>query len=380
MREEIVTQLYKLSKPKLFQKNECICYEGQPGNEMYIILKGSIGVFVTSAIGTLIKVATLESGNFFGEMALFDDLPRSASCVALEDTQVVAITKDNLQEFLGTCPDIAKQMLENMSGRVRKVNDQLYKNKRFVNRHVPKFSLPAAYRCGTVNKKLFPNPKYLREYKQLCPICRKSMLVTDLKRSLLEEDEFGVDCRTYYKGVNPLWYEIISCPHCYYTNHYLKFFDINNYEFEKVKDIVRNEHRPILDSDKENRSDYDWLVLSYLQAIHINEHINAGGNVLIGGMWRNLYWLSQDASYKEFADYCALQAIEKYQAAMEENQFFDEVEKASIALTLVNLQIYCGTFKDASRYLDIAMACQDERITEHASKLKMRIEKHLQHS
>ncbi len=97
MREEIIVALRKMSTPKQFAKDEYICYEGQPGDEMYIILKGSVGVFLVNAVGTLNQVAVIESGNFFGEMAIFDNLPRSASCIALEDTVTVAVNKDNLQ-------------------------------------------------------------------------------------------------------------------------------------------------------------------------------------------------------------------------------------------------------------------------------------------
>jgi len=380
MREEVIARLRKISTPKLFQKNEYICYEGQPGEEMYIILKGTVGVFLTGAIGTLAQVATLKDGHFFGEMALFDNLPRSASCIALEDTLAVVITKDNLQEFLAACPDMAMQMLENMSGRVRKTNDELYKNNRFVkNRHVPKFAMPLVYVNGHATRKVIQDVQYLREYKQACPICGKAMPVTDLKRNIMEVTDFDMDCRVHYKGINPLWYEIITCPHCYYTNHYLKFFGINNFEFELVKKVLYNEHRPIVEARLEKRSDFDYLVLHYLQAIHINEHINAGGNVLIGGMWRNLYWLAKDVSDKEFTDFCAKKAMEKYQLAMEENRFFDALERATVALTLANLQIYCGIInQDTLRYLDIAMECREERITEHASKLRPRVERRLQ--
>ena len=96
MREETIAALRRIATPKGFTKNEYICYEGQPGDEMYIILKGSVGVFLVNAVGTLNQVAVIESGNFFGEMAIFDNLPRSASCIALEDTVAVAITQENL--------------------------------------------------------------------------------------------------------------------------------------------------------------------------------------------------------------------------------------------------------------------------------------------
>ena len=128
MRTETIAQLRKISTPRQFTKDEYICQEGQPGEEMYIILKGSVGIFLTNSMGRLNQVATATEGGFFGEMAIFDNLPRSASCIALEDTVCVAVNKDNLKQFLINCPDIAIQMLNNMSGRVRKMNDDLYKS------------------------------------------------------------------------------------------------------------------------------------------------------------------------------------------------------------------------------------------------------------
>ena len=160
MREDTIEQLKKIATPKFFKTDDYVCYEGQPGSEMYIILKGSVGIFRTSPIGTLNQVATIKEGGFFGEMAIFDNLPRSASCIALEDTIAVAVTKENLQEFLSTCPEIAGQMLENMSGRIRKLNVELYQNNRFVkNRHVPKFEIPTIYTSGHVVKTPYQDPQ-----------------------------------------------------------------------------------------------------------------------------------------------------------------------------------------------------------------------------
>lgn len=379
MREETIAELRKIATPKAFAKNEYICYEGQPGEEMYIILKGSVGVFVTGAIGTLHQVATIKTGDFFGEMAIFDNLPRSASCIALEDTVTVAVNKDNLEEFIAFCPDMAKQILENMSGRIRKLNEELYKNNRFVkNRHVPRFGIPAEYRGGHIVRKPYQDPKYMAEYKQACPICGKAVSVKDLKRNALEVQEFAVDCRVHYAGVNPLWFEVISCSNCHYTNHYLKFFGMNQFEFEEVQKILLNEHKPVVEARFEKRTDFDILVMRYLQAIHINEHVNAGGNVLIGNLWRSLYWLAKDVNDRDFAIYCAGKAVEKYLAAIKEEHFFDKTEKAVTALSLVNLSVYRNEWQDVLRYIDIALDCPDERITEHAAKLKVQIERRLQ--
>jgi len=378
MREDTIVQLRKISTPKQFAKNDYICYEGQPGNEMYIILIGSVGVFVTSTIGTLNQVATIRMGDFFGEMAIFDDLPRSASCIALEDTLVVAITKNNLQEFLATCPEIAGQMLEKMSGRIRKLDDELYKNNRFVkNRHVPKFMIPVEFKQGHAVKKAYQDPQLIQEYKQACPICGKAVSAVGLKRKILEEKEFHSDCRIIYAGCDPLWLEVLSCSHCYYTNHYLKFFGLNNFEYEVVNNLLAKEHKPVVESRIEKRSDFDVLVMRYLQAININEHINPGAHALIGGMWRNIYWLCKDISETDFALYSAKKVVEKYKAAIEENQFADAISKTSTALSLAAILIYLKDYDEALTYVNMAVESSDEKIKNKAEQVQVHIQKRL---
>ena len=370
MREETILQLRNVSTPRQFLKDEYICYEGQPGNEMYIILKGEVGVFITSALGTLMQVAKIGVGDFFGEMAIFDDLPRSASCIASEDTIVVEVTKDNLQEFLATCPEIAKQMLENMSGRIRKLDAELYQNNRFVkNRHVTKFSVPSEYKGGHKVKAAFADAKYIAEYKQACPICGRAITVKGVRRNLLAERGFDTDCRISYVGCEPLWYEVISCPHCHYSNHYLKFFGINNFEFEVVEKLLQKEHRPVVEFKLEKSSEFDQLVIHYLQAININEHINPGADVLIGNMWRNLYWLAKDVSDTEFAKYCALRVVKRYKQALEENQFTDVLSKCATALSLVSFLVYTEDTKDVLKYIHIATESPDHRIRKRAEQI-----------
>lgn len=375
MQPETILQLKKISVPKQFFAKDYICHEGQPGNEMYIILKGSVGIYITSVIGTLTRVATIKEGDFFGEMAIFDNLPRSASCIALEDTIAVAVTKDNLQEFLETCPEIAGQMLENMSGRIRKLDMELYQNNRFVkNRHVPKFEIPTIYTSGHVVKTPYQDAQLINEYKQKCPICGKAITVKELKRNILEEKSFEADCRIIYLGCDPLWTEVISCPHCYYTNHYLKFFGINNFEFEIIEKLLYNEHKPVVEDRLEKRGDFDIMVMKYLQAININEHINPGANALIGSLWRNLYWMSKDVSDTAFAAYCVKKAMEKLKIAIDGNEFHDAESKTTTALSLAAMMINNGEGKEIKHYITIAAESPNERIRGRALQIMARME------
>ena len=370
MRTETIAQLRKISTPKQFPKDEYICYEGQPGNEMYIILKGSVGIFLTNAIGTLNQVATMKEGGFFGEMAIFDNLPRSASCIALEDTLCVAVNKDNLKTFLITCPDIAIQMLNNMSGRVRKLNDDLYKsNKSTENHSVEKFVIPKEYGFRHVVKEPYHAPQFLTQYEQACPICGKTIDVVDIKRNILQVRNVDLDSRVTYAGCEPLWKEVLSCPHCYYTNHYLRFFSVNDFEKESIKKVLKKEHAPVVEDKEINRSEFDILVMKYLQAIHINELINPKANAWIGGLWRNLYWLIKDSMDTKFARYCAEKAIERLKNAVDQNEIFDDTSRGSTALSVGSMLIFCEKAEEARKYVEMAIECPDIHIRKNAMKV-----------
>lgn len=373
---DTIAQLKKLSTAKKFSKDEYICYEGQPGEEMYIILKGAVGIFVTNAIGDLNQVATMKDGGFFGEMALFDNLPRSASCVALEDTLCVAVSKNNLKDFLVTCPDIAIQMLNNMSGRIRKQNDELYKvNHKEKKSFVKAFEIPAEYRFSHNVKPPYHAPQFLVKSAQRCPICGSYVEVESLKRHMLQTRDTEIDGRIIYVGCEPLWKEVISCSRCCYTNHYLRFFDINDMEKESIKKVLENEHKPIVTDTSVQRTEFDILVLNYLQAIHINELVNSEANAWIGGLWRNMYWLVKDAMDTNFAKYCAERAIDKLKSAITEKEIFDDTSRSTMALSIASMLLFCERPREASKYIDMAVESPNEQIKKNAMRIQKEFEK-----
>ena len=371
MTKDTVNELRKISTPKQFEKDEYICHEGQPGEEMYIILKGAIGVYLTSAIGTLTEVARLEQGDFFGEMALFDHLPRSASCIALEDSVCVAINKSNLSGFLANCPDMTEKILENLSARIRKLNNDLYKlpNKNR-ERSIATFAIPVEYGFSHVVKEPYQDPKVVTQYAQRCPVCGQTIRVVDLKRNIMKVKKMDPDCRIEYFMCEPLWYDVISCPHCYYTNHHLSFFKINPMDRERTRKLLKEQHAPVVERKEVKRTPFDVLIMQYFQAIHINEYLNADDNAMLGTLWLNLYWLGKDSGDDKFTNYCAENALEKLQAAMESGEITEKVSAGSIALSLANLLLLKGQKKEASHYCALALNCPDERVAEQALGLR----------
>lgn len=112
-----------------FKANENIFWEGEPGVGMYIIQKGMVKIYKTSPEGKNEELATLKSGDFFGELALLDESPRSASAVAMEECHILGLFRPDLFDILERKPRLGVKVmmkLAQMIGeRLRITNTEL---------------------------------------------------------------------------------------------------------------------------------------------------------------------------------------------------------------------------------------------------------------
>jgi CRP/FNR family transcriptional regulator, cyclic AMP receptor protein len=117
------TQLRALAKwAKIvgFEAGETVVRRGDRGNGLYLILEGSAEVRRGSR-----RLARLGAGQFFGEMSLFDNQPRSADVMTLEPSKLVALSKWEFWGFASSEPSVVLRILEEMSRRLRVANDAL---------------------------------------------------------------------------------------------------------------------------------------------------------------------------------------------------------------------------------------------------------------
>lgn len=106
---------------KRFVKGELILEEGTHGSEAYIINTGKIQVF-RSKKGKRINLALLGVDQVFGEMSMIDDRPRSASAVAVEDTEVMVIGPEEFNELFYSDPALLQIFLKNVFERLRNMD------------------------------------------------------------------------------------------------------------------------------------------------------------------------------------------------------------------------------------------------------------------
>ncbi|MBW1972264.1 MAG: cyclic nucleotide-binding domain-containing protein [Deltaproteobacteria bacterium] len=117
-REKDITRVYR--------KGEVIINEGDAGREMFIIKSGSVEVIKKKGNKKII-LATLERGDFFGEMALLENLPRTATVIAREVTHLLVLNIGSFLIKLKRDPTFAFNLMQKMSKRIRILNKKILK-------------------------------------------------------------------------------------------------------------------------------------------------------------------------------------------------------------------------------------------------------------
>jgi CRP/FNR family transcriptional regulator, cyclic AMP receptor protein len=102
---------------RTFMPNEIIFYERQPGAGMYIIKRGLIKLTKT-VNEERVKISELKDGEFFGEMSLLDDYPRSAEATAVEKTEALGIFRPDLFDLIESNPKLGYKILLRLSKRL----------------------------------------------------------------------------------------------------------------------------------------------------------------------------------------------------------------------------------------------------------------------
>ena len=104
-------------------EGEVIFREGDPGGSLYLVGRGSVQISKLGHGGNLVTLAFIDSGNFFGEMSLFDGGARSAMATAAEDTILGTVTEETFQHILALAPNrLHLNFVRSVAERLRNVN------------------------------------------------------------------------------------------------------------------------------------------------------------------------------------------------------------------------------------------------------------------
>jgi CRP/FNR family cyclic AMP-dependent transcriptional regulator len=128
-KRELLT-LNSIAHLRTYQEDEFVFRKGQPGAAMFIIKSGEINIVDHDPDSGENVIATLDENSFFGELALLDDSPRSASAKARVNSEVYAFFRTDLERLLTSSPQIGLQVYRALAmiigNRLKSTNEQLF--------------------------------------------------------------------------------------------------------------------------------------------------------------------------------------------------------------------------------------------------------------
>ncbi len=120
--DEILALCASSLRIRRYRKNETIFHQGDPGDSLYIIESGSVKIVLPSPEGEEgAIIATLARADFFGELALLDGAPHSATAVAIEPTEALVLRRDRFEELVETEPQLRKALFAALVTELRRL-------------------------------------------------------------------------------------------------------------------------------------------------------------------------------------------------------------------------------------------------------------------
>src|SRR5256884_4968276 len=118
-------RVVEVARDRAYPKNSVILFEDDPGDALYVVAKGQVKVVLIGEDGREVILSVLGEGEFFGEMALIDDEPRSAHVIAMEDSTLYVLRREDFQGILEHSPGIGLALLRELSRRLRRVDEKV---------------------------------------------------------------------------------------------------------------------------------------------------------------------------------------------------------------------------------------------------------------
>ncbi|AKG23762.1 Crp/Fnr family transcriptional regulator [Calothrix sp. 336/3] len=120
LRDDFIVRLAAVMNELSFSSNYTIFKAGDEGRSLYIVISGKVRIHIEQQ-----QLAVFTKGESFGEMAVFDSQPRSASATTTEACECLELTQEQLYDAIDETPEIAVNIIGILSRRIRELNDKI---------------------------------------------------------------------------------------------------------------------------------------------------------------------------------------------------------------------------------------------------------------
>jgi CRP-like cAMP-binding protein len=121
---EALDELSRQSRLRSYRRGELVFLEGDPGDSLMTVVSGLVKVYVTSARGDDLVLATVGPGESFGELSLIDGRGRSATAETVEASSLLIVDRAGFVDLLRRRPELVERLLHNLGALVRRLTDQ----------------------------------------------------------------------------------------------------------------------------------------------------------------------------------------------------------------------------------------------------------------
>lgn len=235
-----LSTICSLSRAKKFVQGDTIPCDGLE-KKMYVVIKGEAAAFPAVGGQKAQPVAVYGPGEFFGEATLFLESKPDYNYAAQTDLIVLQINRCSFSGFLREEPELAFELMRAFCARLEdalKRGHQDSSQAEAAGSSTPPSGFPIPGEPSPVSRQissdapfsLFPaghgqyhlplqsqDRVYLMEKQYTCPLCSHGFKGLKVKQSKLSVLSVESDMRIRYKGVEPLYYEVVTCPHCLYS-------------------------------------------------------------------------------------------------------------------------------------------------------------------
>ncbi|PKL82828.1 MAG: Crp/Fnr family transcriptional regulator [Ignavibacteriae bacterium HGW-Ignavibacteriae-3] len=119
LQPETLEKIEMIGSRRSYKKNDVILMEEESGTALFVIITGKVKVARTSGDGREVILTILTDSDFFGEMAILDGFARSANVVAIEDTELFLLQRNDFMNLLRDHPEISIILLQELTKRLR---------------------------------------------------------------------------------------------------------------------------------------------------------------------------------------------------------------------------------------------------------------------
>lgn len=351
--------------------------------EIYVILKGEVGVYTNHRKQDQQMIASMGPGDFFGDSALLAKR-RTITTAAVTDVFAMPVDKSIIPLFAKGEPDMAAEIIKAMLARLDNLSaayEEACGRPWVEPEHVPhapaaqeedepeakavepasKDSPGPAAEDAPLSFSLFPeehgsyelplgsqDKSCLMMKGYMCPVCRKEFKALKVKNSKLILDHTDNDMRNHYTAIEPLYYDVVTCPHCLYSALAEMFEKMEKPGGDLLKQLQAI--KPGVSIRTGADMDTFSMLAGYYLALLCAPKCFLSPMLPTAKIYLKLSWLYHDCGDKNMEDVSVSKALESYIAVYEKGDMTGNVEQ-QLCLILGELYYRTNDQKNALEFL-----------------------------